>query len=413
MKRRRKLDNAALAFPAATDREDSRVFQISCVITDTVEEKILEEAVHRAIRKYPLFQCVLKRGNFWFYLEKVDADPVIRKEDGTPCQPLYDKKKETLLYQITYGEHVINLEIFHALTDGTGAIAFLSAIVKEYLIIAHELPEDAASYPTEAQQEEDSFSQYYSSEKQEQQTQKSVRSTQIFEGKMTEGNMQVHEYTLSSSQLLEKAREYQASITVYLSTVFLWAIADTMKTKEIKRPITLMIPVNLRKFYPSKTMTNFFGWMEIGYKFRRDTSFEQVLIHVRKRFAEDLKKGQIATRMNRYVRLEKSRLLHFVPLSVKDIVLRWATKQGSKNVTGVFSNMGIVRMPEACKPYIVRFGAMASTDRIQMCACSYDDCFYISVTSKYIDSSIQKKFFNFLEREGLLLRQENENIKEV
>lgn len=114
-----------------------------------------------------------------------------------------------------------------------------------------------------------------------------------------------------------------------------------MKTKEIKRPITLMIPVNLRKFYPSKTMTNFFGWMEIGYKFRRDTSFEQVLIHVRKRFAEDLKKGQIATRMNRYVRLEKSRLLHFVPLSVKDIVLRWATKQGSKNVTGVFSNMGI------------------------------------------------------------------------
>ena len=55
MKRRRKLDNAALAFPAATDREDSRVFQISCVITDTVEEKILEEAVHRAIRKYPLF----------------------------------------------------------------------------------------------------------------------------------------------------------------------------------------------------------------------------------------------------------------------------------------------------------------------------------------------------------------------
>ncbi len=186
-----------------------------------------------------------------------------------------------------------------------------------------------------------------------------------------------------------------------------------MKTKEIKRPITLMIPVNLRKFYPSKTMTNFFGWMEIGYKFRRDTSFEQVLIHVRKRFAEDLKKGQIATRMNRYVRLEKSRLLHFVPLSVKDIVLRWATKQGSKNVTGVFSNMGIVRMLEACKPYIVRFGAMASTDRIQMCACSYDDCFYISVTSKYIDSSIQKKFFNFLEREGLLLRQENENIKEV
>lgn len=407
-RKRRKLDNAALAFPVATDREDTRVFQISCVITDTVEEKILREAAAAAIRHYPLFQCVLKRGNFWFYFEKTREEPVVRKMDDTPCQSLYDKKKAVPLYEITYGEHVINLEIFHALTDGTGAIEFLSAVVREYLRMAHQLPDSEFVYPTLQQQEEDSFSRYYSSEKQQKQTQKSKKSFQIPGEKMKEDKMRVYEYTASSEKLLEKAREYQVSITMYLTAVFLYSIALSMNKNEKKRPVTLMIPINLRKFYPSRTMSNFFGWMEIEYQFHEADSFDKVLEHVKKRFSEDLQKEQVAARMNRYVKLEKNFLLRFVPLRIKDLVLKWGTKQGSKNVTGVFSNMGIVKMPKSCRPYIKRFGAMASTSRIQMCSCSYGDRFYFSITSKYIDKSIPENFLEFLKEEGLMLRVEKE-----
>ena len=59
--KRRKLDNAALAFPAATDKNDSRVFQISCVLTEEIEEAALRKAVNAAVRHYPMFQCVLKK----------------------------------------------------------------------------------------------------------------------------------------------------------------------------------------------------------------------------------------------------------------------------------------------------------------------------------------------------------------
>lgn len=399
--RRRKLDNAALAFPAATDQEDTRVFQISCVITDRVEENILRQAVEAAIGHYPMFQCVLKRGNFWFYFEKTNLPPVIRKQDGIQCRGLYHKTQNVLLYQVTYSEHKINLEIFHALTDGTGAIAFLSSIVKEYLKRVHHLPQDTFVYPTGEQQEEDSFSQYYSSEKQAKETKRSVRAFQISGEKMKAGAMCVHEYTVSAPELLQKAREYQVSITEYLTAAFLCAVASTMKEKEKRLPVVLMIPVNLRKFYPSETMANFFGWMEIEYQFQENTSFEEVLQHVKKRFQQDLQREQVAARMNKYVKLEKNPLLRFVPLIVKDVVLKWGTKRGSKNVTGVFSNMGVVEMPEAYRPYIRRFGAMASTNRIQMCSCSYGDKFYFSITSKFTDESIQKWFLNFLKKEGL------------
>lgn len=411
--KRRKLDNAALAFPAATDKNDSRVFQISCVLTEEIEEAALRKAVNAAVRHYPMFQCVLKRGNFWFYFEKTEMPPVIRKMDDTPCQALYIKEEETLLYQIIYGKCEIHLEIFHALTDGTGAIAFLCAIVREYLEIVHHIPGERYIYPSVEQQEEDSFSKYYSSEKQEKQTKKSEHAVQITEDKMRDGKMRVHEYTVSSEQLLSKAREYRASITAYLTAAFLQAIAMSLHTKQKRRPIVLMIPINLRKFYPSESMANFFGWMEIEYRFREGTSFMNVLHHVKRRFIQDLRKEQVAARMNRYVKLEKNILLRIIPLKIKDIFLKWGTKLGSKNVTGVFSNMGIIKMQESYKPYIKRFGAMASTDRIQMCSCSYEDAFYFSITSKYTEEKIENLFLQFLQKEGLEVKEIRNSSKNV
>ena len=241
------------------------------------------------------------------------------------------------------------------------------------------LPGERYIYPSVEQQEEDSFSKYYSSEKQEKQTKKSEHAVQITEDKMQDGKMRVHEYTVSSEQLLSKAREYRASITAYLTAAFLQAIAMSLHTKQKRRPIVLMIPINLRKFYPSESMANFFGWMEIEYRFREGTSFMNVLHHVKRRFIQDLRKEQVAARMNRYVKLEKNILLRIIPLKIKDIFLKWGTKLGSKNVTGVFSNMGIIKMQESYKPYIRRFGAMASTDRIQMCSCSYEDAFVLAL----------------------------------
>lgn len=406
-KTRRKLDNAALAFPAATDKNDTRVFRVSCVLTDTVQESILQKAVAAAVVHYPLFQCILKRGNFWFYFERAEIEPVIKPEDDAPCQELYNHKKENLLlYQVTYGKHAINLEMFHALTDGTGAIEFLSDIVKEYLKIAYDIQEDSFVYPTGEEQQEDSFSKYYSEKKQAKLIKKSSRAFQISDRKLATGNMRIYEYTVSAEQLLKKAREYHVSITVYLTALFLCAVAESMTEQEKKKPVTLMIPVNLRKFYPSRTMSNFFGWMEIDYLFKGNDSLERVIDHVKRRFEEDLLKEQVAARMNRYVKLEKNIFMRFIPLRIKDIFLRCGTKMGSKNVTGVFSNMGVIRMPDSFKPYIQRFGAIASTERIQMCSCSYDDRFYFSITSKYAGESIPKVFIKSLRESGIELTEE-------
>lgn len=133
----RKLDNAALAFPLVTDKNDTRVFRFYCQLKEKVNSEILQQALDQTMEKYPLFQAVLRKGLFWFYLEHRDIRAVVKPETEPPCSRLYIPDKKSLLFQVSYDKNRINFEVFHALTDGTGAMHFLQELVQDYLILAH------------------------------------------------------------------------------------------------------------------------------------------------------------------------------------------------------------------------------------------------------------------------------------
>ena len=133
----RKLDNAALAFPLVTGKNDTRVFRFYCELKENVKPELLQAALEKTMEKYPLFQMVLRKGFFWFYLEDRDIRPIVKEEKKPPCSRLYIPDKKNLLFQVSYYEKRINFEVFHALTDGTGAMHFLQELVINYLKKAH------------------------------------------------------------------------------------------------------------------------------------------------------------------------------------------------------------------------------------------------------------------------------------
>ncbi len=116
----RKLDNAALVFPAVTGKNDTRVFRVYCRLKETVEPEILQKALDITMEKYPLYQAVLRKGLFWYYLERRDIQPLVKPETEPPCSDLYVPDQKSLLFQVTYYKDRIQFEVFHALTDGTG-----------------------------------------------------------------------------------------------------------------------------------------------------------------------------------------------------------------------------------------------------------------------------------------------------
>lgn len=405
----RKLDNAALAFPLVTGKNDTRVFRFYCQLKETVDGEVLQQALDQTMKKYPLFQAVLRKGLFWFYLERRDIHATVKQEKRPPCSSLYIPDKKSLLFQVSYHNNRMNFEVFHGLTDGTGAMNFLEELVQNYLILAHpetELPRvEHEEEITPGDQEEDSFSQYYSSEI-PRNKEKKPAAVKLKGEKLVHSDMDITEVILNVKETLAKARSYGVSITILLTAMLLCSIQEEIPKNRQKKPVTLMIPVNLRNYFPSQSMGNFFGWIEVGYVFEEDTSFEEVLSSVKQQFQEQLQKDRIAMNMNGYVRIEKNPFVRAVPLEIKKFFLMVGANLGSRSITAVYSNIGIIRLPEEYKEYIERFGIFASTDSLQLCSCSYGEQLVLGFTSKIPDDSIQRNFMKMLKKEEISYKEE-------
>lgn len=405
----RKLDNAALAFPAVTGKNDTRVFRFYCKLKEEVDGDILQQALERTIEKYPLYQAVLRKGLFWFYLEQREIKATVKKEDRPPCSKLYIPDKKSLLFEVSYEKERINFEVFHALTDGTGAMKFLKELVKNYLIYAHteeefpDLPEEEDV--TEKDHEEDSFSQYYS-EKIPKLKEKKETAARIPGRRLPQEEMHITEAVISVKETLEKSRKYGVSLTVFLTAVMLCAIQKEMPREKMGKWISLMVPVNLRNYFPSQSMTNFFGWIEVGYHFEEQTKFEDVLFDVKDQFEKELTKERVGMRMNDWVRLEKNFFLRIVPLEIKSLFLQIGANFGGKSITAVFSNIGVIHMPEEYEQYIERFGIFTSTGGFQLCTCSFRDQLVLGFTSKIPSTNIERNFFQILRQQGVSCEEE-------
>lgn len=400
----RSLDNAAKLFSAASSPKDTRVFRFYCELKEEVKEEILQEALNQTIQKYPVFLSVMRKGLFWHYLEKSELRPVVREEYKEPCSSLYVRDKKTLLFEVTYYKKRINFEVFHALTDGTGATEFLRELVKNYLYLIHEEDlepvELSNQYLTVKDQEDDSFSRYYDPDF-PRKKKKKIRAVQIKKGGKGYEELQINEVSMSVKELLGIAREKKVSMSVLLTAAFICAIHEEMSRMQEKKPVILMVPVNLRKIFPSDSMLNFFGYIEPGYQFGGGKdSFEDVLEAVKLYFQENLSKEHMAGRMNELIAIEKHKILKWAPLELKNRCIRAGAKMAEQEVTAVLSNMSVVKMPEDYAQYIEKFGVYTSTNRTELCICSFQDTLSLGFTSRYDSTNIQRNFYRILKELG-------------
>lgn len=75
-----RLDNAAKIYPAARRKKWSNVFRLSATLTEPVDKEVLRTALDVTLRRFPSIGVRLRRGLFWFYLERVPEVPEIQSE---------------------------------------------------------------------------------------------------------------------------------------------------------------------------------------------------------------------------------------------------------------------------------------------------------------------------------------------
>lgn len=401
-----RLDNAAKIFPPTSDREDTKVFRFACELSEEVDPALLQQALDRTVEDFPLYLSVIKKGMFWYYFERSNLRPTVHLECKPPCSPLYDGNRKGLLFEVTCYKRRISLEVYHALSDGTGALQFLRTLVARYLVLRHpeRFPEGMPPLDYDAsgtQKMDDSFQKYYGGAKRYRKD-PAPHAFRLRGEKTEDYRLKVVSGVMSASSVLKVAHSCGATLTVLLAAVLIEAIHGEMPLREEGRPVVLTVPVNLRSYFPSASARNFFGIFNVGYNFKKQPgTFEDILSHVGGYFKRELTAERLALRMNELAALEHNLIARAVPLAFKDVSLRIANRLSERGITAALSNVGRISMPAGMEEYIRLFDVFTSTNRLQLCLCSFGDRLVLSFSSTFAGVDVQRRFFRRLAQLGI------------
>lgn len=401
-----RLDNAAKIFPPTTSEKDTKVFRFVCALNEEVDCEVLQKALDKTIPLFPMYLVVLRRGVFWYYFESTELKPVVTEEYKLPCSMLYYPNRKNLLFEVTYYKKRINLEVYHAITDGTGALGFLKTLIYFYITMKHgeefgdKLP--ALDYDASfTQKADDSFLKHYSGDKKLDKIRLS-RAYHITGRRQIDNRLKVIEGEMSVKQVLELAHKCDTTLTIYLTALFIKAIYEDMPARSRRYPVVLTVPVNLRTYFPSVTARNFFSTINISYHFGKNSDrLEDIIQEVKEAFARELTEEKLRTHMNRLSALEHNAFMRVVPLALKDVILRIANYLSDRGITAALSNVGKIKTVEELSPYIHMFNCFTSARRPQICMCSYGDRLVVSFATPFTSTDIQMLFYRMLTKEGV------------
>lgn len=400
-----RLDNAAKIFPPTTSRRDTKVFRFVCELAEPVDGALLRNALEQTVDEFPLYRSILKKGLFWYYFEESGLSPSVTEENIPVCAPIYDADKPGLLFRVSYYNRRINLETFHALADGTGALQFLRTMVFTYLAEKYDIPGRLMDYDASRDQKGmDAFYKYYDRTETIPKANR-FRAYRIRGEYLPDYRLSIIEGFLPIKSVLEKAHEYEVTISEFLVALLLCSIQEGMAMREHFRPAVIAVPVDLRRFFPAQTARNFFGVVQIAHDFRKDgQEFAQVLAHTRQSLERQLTKENLHGIISRYSAVENNAFIKAIPLQMKIPILKIAGLWADGEDTAAFSNLGKVVMPDAAAEHIRLFNVFLSSKRPQLCVCSFDDTMAISVSSPLRDTGLQRRFFRGLSDMGIAVQ---------
>lgn len=412
----RRLDNSAKIFPISTGKKYSTVFRLSAVLKEKIDSKLLQEAVKKALDKYQLFKVRMKPGFFWYYFEYNGKEPIIEEERDYPCKYIDTRKNNQYLFKVTYFDKKINIDIFHSLTDGNGGITFFKEIIYTYLELAHpkDLDEEIRSLRKIEYDTEDSYMKNYDKKAK---SNASSRKAYILKGKKIKlGAISVIHEIIDLEGLKKETKKQGVTITQYLTAVLIYAIQqENNKNVKSKRPIKVCIPVNLKKYLPSKTMSNFFSYITVEAFMKRDKldTFEKILDFVKKDFSEKLTEEEILKTMSTNVKIGNNPFVRVIPLALKKPIVRLGYLEIRKYTTTTFSNIGRVGIIGKYKDYIDYFLmaiAPEPVEKIKCSSCTFENKMVFTFTSILQDNSIEKSFYEFLKRKEIKIQIESNGV---
>lgn len=405
-----KLDNAAKLFPSVSTLTATNVFRLTARLFEDIDKDLLQRAVELALEEVPTFKVKIHKGFFWYYFEHNNNKPDVKEECTYPCRKIDKYTNNGYLFEVTYFEKNINLEIFHAVSDGTGGIAFLTKITEHYLSLAHpeeEFPTLSTEFiASDIAKSEDSFVRITKTENGNSRSVIRPQSYKIDSVLTSNNEIKVIKGIMSASKVRSLAKEKGVTITVFLTALLIYSIyLESYRYNPNNKSIDVCIPVNLRNFFKSDTSRNFFTSIAAGVNFyNKEFTLDEIISLVSEEFSKSLTKENLYSMVKFGVDIQNKMFLRFLPLFLKNIGLKYAFAKGEKGYSCVLSNLGKITLPKEYSAYVERFEVLVSptlNNHFKTSVCSYEDTLVYSFTTNVESTDIQKRFFTTLVELGI------------
>lgn len=308
------LDDAAKIYPMSMTDGWMSVFRLSAYLDAPVEPSLLQLALDLTMPRFPFFATRIKRGVFWHYIDGVKRRFTVQPETELPCAPMNVAAGDSQSFRVLYYGRRVSVELFHILTDGTGGLAFLTALLLAFM--------------TEA----------------------------------------AH------------------------------AVSD-----ESRGDISIQVPVNMRKFCPSKTLRNFSMYCSVRTPWAEAGEAERLLPDITRQLSE--RASETAMRGMLASTAEMVRLLGRVPLAVKRPAVRIAYGfLGERAFTSTLSNLGAAKLPPEVEAHVEKLDFVLGTGERARAACAMvtlKGLALLSVTKLTDDKTFETRLLSLLEGAGV------------
>ncbi len=339
------LDHAATLYPGVISGATTGVYRVAANLETPPSPEAVKRAAERAAELCPFFRVRVRDGLFWHFLERTDASPAVREEDEAPCRPFRADRDGELLWRVLLRDGRVSLEMSHILADGHGALELLRLIL---LFLHCENPtEEQLALPPLSEAAADA---YRARSRELASAGSAVRrlpkAWRWPGGRLPRGMVRFTRIALDAGKFLAIAREKGVSLGEWTAALVLETLLKEQEAlRERRRPVRLLVPVDIRGMLSSRTMRNAFLTVAVGIDPKLGPwSFDEILNEVHHTMRLRRARPHIAPVLTSSLKAQSNPFLRPIPSLFKDRILRLVHRnRASKRYTALLSNLGDVK----------------------------------------------------------------------
>jgi len=414
------LDNAAIIMPAISDLVATSLFRIAVVLDEPVRLPFLQRALSNIAPRFPYFLVELRRGFFWYYFQPSRRPPAVLADLGSPCQGFDPRRSRSHLFRVRARGRRIACEFSHILADGYGGLIFAKTLLAEYyrlIGVPSEPAPDVFAPDSEPNPHEweDAYHRYFRENWPH--PDPLPRAFRPPGPALPLGQYRVLTGILDLEAARQEAKARDATVTELLTAALMYAyqgIWESLPVRARRRKecrAAVEIPVNMRRFYPSRTLRNFTLFILPTVDLRLGPyTFEELVRIVHHRVALENEEREIARQISRNAGGGRKLLVRLVPLVLKNFFARLLYDSlGEGLISGLLTNLGAMTLPAPLDRKVERFEFVPAPSRslkTNAAVCSWKGELHVTFGSRARSREVERRFFTVLASINLRARIE-------